>query len=197
MLLSICSLSQQLGLANLHAGEDARPCNYALQNHSDDEIMMKCCDRCSNLGSASFVVQDMVSWYTITPPLYPNTVPLSENRNAGFKEGRIGLTSTGLTIRERGNYAINLTATALNPDPSNSVFVLAFLGINGVLDTSIGTSGLIPLQPEGVGQGTISGILKDVPVGTEISILASNGGGSALPVQIVNWNINLFKIPSY
>jgi hypothetical protein len=160
---------------------------------SDDD-----CDHSCDLGSASFSTTNPENWYEILTPAYPDTVPLSLNRNNGFVKGDLALTPTGLNIQDSGDYWASITAIVLNENEEYTPLIPLFLVRDGVFDPldnslQLGATGSLP--PNQVVTLQASGILKDVADGTDLSLVATNAG-SPQPeaITIISWNIQLHKI---
>lgn len=151
---------------------------------------------CYTLGSASFTGGSTNS-YTIDPPAYPATTLLSRNRTDGFKQGKIRLTPTGLTINEPGNYLVNFSAVVYNNDVARSIVLPVFLSATNPNSTQpttvLGATETLDTNSIRTIQG--SGILPNVCPETALSILASNGGTpGSHPLTIFSWNINATRI---
>lgn len=154
-----------------------------------------CCE--SHLGSVGLATSNPTLWYDVNVPAYPESVLMSKNRNAGFRQGGVRLHSTGLEILEPGNYSVSFKATLLNPLVGSGAVVSVLLGFNGAFDpdesSSIGS--VVPLQADGVGVAQATGILENVPAGTTLSLFGSNGGGEDPQlVKVIGWDITVFKI---
>lgn len=166
---------------------------------SDFKKNKKChCHQKCQFGGASFLVTDPLSWYTINTLGFPNTVLLSLNRNKGFTQGHVSLTPSGLVINKTGNYFVIFSAILRNPDPTSTIFISVFLSLNNTFDPNDPlVTGVVTLPPESIDSAQSSQILPNIPAGTTLSLIAANSGVGTQPqaVQVVGWNINLFKIP--
>lgn len=174
------------------------------ETENDNDVVEKRCHRrrCHSdnkcqLGVAGFSGGPN-DWYEINTLSYPDVVPLSQFRNYGSYQGKIWLTPQGLIINEPGNYYVTITSILQNNDPENTVFIPTFLAINGIFNPGDTTGlGAVASLPPGLiitAQG--SGILQNVQAGTLLSIVAANGGNpNPIPVTVVSWGINVFKIP--
>ncbi len=168
-------------------------CLFAYDSSSSSAECQKC-----DLGSAGFLVTDSSLWYNIYVPFYPSSVLLSRNANRNFKEGEVSSKSTGLKINEAGNYSVSFSAVLQSNDPINTVYLPVFLVTNGNFNpmniNTFGSVAIIPVGNVGVVQG--SGILHNVKEGTTLTLVATNTADpNAVPITVVNWSINAFKIP--
>lgn len=157
-----------------------------------------CCDDCS-YASAVFGTSDLGDFYTILPPLYPEVDDLSLNRNKGFTEGSMVLNSKGIGIGESGSYWVSFNATLFFDNSSEEKTVPVFVITNGEFDPS----GAAPMlaRTETVVPGVVtsiqgSGIMRHLPAGTTLSLVASNGGSSVFdaPITVISWDINIHRI---
>jgi hypothetical protein len=154
------------------------------------------CNKCQ-LGRAGFSTMNSSNWYTIDTISYPVTVPLSINRNAGFTQGDVELTPTGLIINKSGNYFVSFSAILTNPGP-DAILIPVFVIQNGIFEpnsmNNIGSA--VSLPQNFILPTQASGIIENVNAGTTISIVATNGGSDQpQPVTVIAWNIDLFRIP--
>lgn len=165
-----------------------------------DEVRGACCmpspTNWCQIGTAGFSTSDTSNWYEITTFSYPTPTPLSFNRNIGSTQGNVQLTDSGLIIGQSGNYWANITATVIN-NGDDPLLIPTFLVYNGVFDplnqNTVGGVGLaLPGQLITI---QASGVLQNVPGGTALSIIATNGGSGAVPISIVSWGISVFRIP--
>lgn len=157
--------------------------------------------RCSislgcNLGSSGFTTMNPDNWYSIDTQPYPITVPLSLNRNNGFAQGDIELTSSGVRILKSGNYWVSYTGILFNPNV-DPVLIPIFVVLNGVFDpnntATLGTIGTVGSQMVLPISG--SGLIENIPAGTTLSIVATNGSDASTTLSVVGWNISLYRIP--
>lgn len=148
-------------------------------------------------GSAGFS-GGPTDWFTIETNSYPDVTPLSLNRNRGFKEGRLYLSPTGVTVGEDGNYWVDVVAILQNPTPDTTFLVPVYLVRDEVFDPADPNpmGGVVTLQPDIINTMNGSGILKNVSAGTRLSLVATNSGHpDPLPVTVVAWAITLYKLP--
>jgi hypothetical protein len=137
-------------------------------------------------------------WYTIDVNSYPETTPLSLNRNKGLSEGGVYLSPTGFTIGEVGNYWVSITAILQNPT-EDSILIPVYLVANETLDpddvSPIG--GIVTLDAGKINSVEGTGILKNVTPGTRLSLVATHAccSTSPVPVTVISWSISLFKMP--
>ena len=149
-----------------------------------------------HFGTATFSSSDDTLWYTITTNSYPETTPLSLNRNNGISEGSVYLSPTGFTIGEAGSYWVSITATFQN-NGENNLLIPVFLVEDEILDVEnpAQIGGIINLFPNDIASMHGAGILNDIKPGTRISLLATNGGDpEPQDVTVVAWSISLFKM---
>lgn len=151
----------------------------------------------SHFGTSGFGNVGPNSWYTITTNSYPDTVPLSQQRNNGHSEGNVFLSPTGFTIGEAGNYWVNVSAVLQNPTQDTTILIPVFLVIDEEFDENNPLSGgVVTLPYEQIITMNGSSTLKDVPAGARLSLVATNGGNPfPIPVTVAAWSISLFKIP--
>lgn len=158
--------------------------------------LKKCSSKCQ-LGIAGFSTNNPADWYTLNTFPFPETVLLSINRNRGSVQGKVELTPTGLRIGKPGNYSVSFTAILINNNPLYTPLIPVFLIRNGVFDpndtSGVGSIGALLLGVPTVIQAT--GILENVKAGTELTLVATNGG-SPQPeeITVISWGINAFKI---
>ena len=117
----------------------------------------------------------------------------------GFVKGKVELTPNGLLIGEAGDYSVTFSAILENPVEAYTALIPVFLSLNGQfnpldpIQSSLGGVVTLPTGFINTVQGT--GILHDVPAGTFLALIASNGGSpDPQPIRVVAWNISLFKI---
>ncbi len=148
-------------------------------------------------GRAGFSTISPLQWYTISTPSFPQTTPLSNNRNKGFAEGDLDLSPTGLTIGEEGDYWVEITTVLQNPTPDSSLRVLTFLVVNETLNPAAEITGGVAVVNSGSVE-TIhgTGILRNLQEGDTLSIVAANGSNTpdAKPVTVSAWAITLHKL---
>lgn len=133
--------------------------------------------------------------YTIETSPYPETVLLSDFRNAGSTQGDIQFNPSGLTIGEAGNYSISFLTILQNPSLTNGAVITVFLTLNGSLDPNEAKSASVAiLATDGAGVAQATTILENVTPGTTVSLIAANGGGKSQPINVNAWEISLFKI---
>lgn len=194
------SYYDQVGVEN---GEN--PYEERAGDQEETTKFSQCLDRPSRnssrcqLGMAGRSVNNPALWYTVNTPVYPATVPLSIDRNNGFAKGKVELTPNGLLIGEAGDYSVTFSAILQNPIEEYTAVIPVFLSLNGQfnpldpLQSSLGGVVTLPTGFINTVQGT--GILHDVPAGTFLALIASNGGSpDPQPIRVVAWNISLFKI---
>lgn len=144
----------------------------------------------------------MSLFYPIDVPSYPNPTPLSLNRNVGFVKGDVKLIPTGLKICRAGDYAVSFTAILGNATTRSNV-ISVFLVLNDLFDpnnlSTVGnTSTVFGQNPANFVVTSIvgSGILKNVPCGTTLSLVATNGESlQPDPLTVVAWEITAYRIP--
>lgn len=172
--------------------------DFIVDETADQKKQRSCCEECalSHFGTSSFHTTDTSLWYTISTNSYPDSVPLSRERNAGLSEGDIYLSPTGFTIGEKGNYWISFNAILKNPGV-DSILIPVFLAHDELFDTTSPEIGsIITLQPNEIGNTQGTGILKNVSAGTRISLVATNAGNPIpIDVTVAGWSISLFKLP--
>ncbi len=155
------------------------------------------CQKC-HLGVVGFSAQSPDTWYQMSVPTHPETVPLSLNADRGSKQGKIKLTPEGLKILEPGNYSVTFTAILLNNDPNATAIIPVYLVRNGVYDPQdlLTLGNIVALQPGLLGTVQITGILEDIKEETTLSLRASNGASSEpQEISVIAWDISAFKIP--
>lgn len=139
--------------------------------------------------------------YNIVAPVYPNSNPLSMNRNIGKAKG-IKLTDTGLKIKSAGSYSVSFSVVLINEDQSgqtNPTFFETFVILDGNNDLTdpnnvVAFGGaVIPIDQVAVMEG--SGIIIDAPAGTTVSIFVNNIGQVPVTCRVESWFIVLTKIP--
>jgi hypothetical protein len=156
---------------------------------------------CKPTATAGFS-GDPSSWYTILTPSFPDTVPMSLNRNRGFAEGPVVLESDGITVQESGNYWVSVTAYLSNPSETTGNIFPVFLVRDGTFDFKaedlLGVTLALRPVPSGdtfFDSATASGPLRNVRSGTRLSLVINNGGApDPQPVSVVAWNISLHKL---
>lgn len=167
-------------------------------HHHHDHEKEICCEKACALANAGFFSISEAERYVIPVPIYPLTTPLSKNRNYGFTEGDIQLTSTGLRINEPGNYWVSFSATLINNNETYNPELSIFLVKNGIFvpgdtDDQIAVTGGFPFDIATTLTG--SGNLFDVTKGTTLSIVASNAHSpDTEDITVVLWSINIHKI---
>lgn len=148
-------------------------------------------------GNSAFNVTDPGLWYTITTNSYPETVPLSQGRNHGSKRGALYLSPTGFTIGRDGNYWVSVTAVMQNPG-EETILIPVFLVRDETFDPEDSTSlgDVVTLVPNEVTSLHASGVVMDLKAGTRLSLVATNGGSpTPQPVNVVAWEISMFRLP--
>lgn len=179
-------------------------CAYDLEHLCEEKKLgVSSCNPCfkSNwcqIGTAGFSTQNPADWYDILTFAFPETTPLSLNRNRGSTQGNVQLNSTGITIGQAGNYSVSITAILTNNNQSYTPLIPIFLVRDGVFDpsdtSSIGGVSLVPFEQITTIQAT--GVLEYVTAGTTLSIVATNGGSpQPEPIKVVGWSISAFRIP--
>ena len=142
-------------------------------------------------------------FYPIEVPIFPQTTLLSLDRTLGFVEGDIELTPTGLKIGRTGSYAVTFTVIVRNPTPNSHSVFSVFLILNDQFDpnntqtVSNTTTVFGGDNPSDFVLTSIvgNGILKNVPCGTTLSLVASNGGDNILdPLTVIGWDITAYRI---
>lgn len=191
-ILRLCSLLafsySHVDATNLDTNIIINGQNYLPEACQNEEV--------SNFGSAGFSVTDTSLWYTIETNSYPNTVPLSQNRNRGVSEGDVYLSPNGFTIGEAGNYWVSFSAVLQNPG-SDGALIPVFLVIDETFDFDSPSllGGVVALPPNEIGTVNATGILKDLPAGSRISLVATNGGNPfPQPINVSAWSISLHKL---
>lgn len=137
-------------------------------------------------------------FYTVNAPSYPATVPLSLNRNIGETHGDIELNSMGITITTPGTYLVNFEAILFNTTGSDEV-ISVFLVENDTYDPNnlltLGSTATLPASGA-ITPIQANGILANVPAGTKLSLVVSNGDGNPSDtVTVAAWFIVATKIP--
>ena len=182
-----------LSCTMLQANEDTN-----IDVTTDQKHQRSCCEECdlSHFGTSSFHTTDPSLWYTISTNSYPDSIPLSLERNSGLSEGDIYLSPTGFTIGQTGNYWISFTAILQNPGV-DSILIPVFLAHDETFDiVSPEIGSITALQPNEIGNAQGTGILKNVVAGTRISLVATNAGNPLpIDVTVAGWSISLFKLP--
>ncbi len=155
----------------------------------------------SHLGMAGFS-GDPTLWYDITTSGYPDMVLLSQNRNSGFTQGKVQLTSTGLKINAPGNYSISFSAsiTCQNDEAEDIPLIPVYLVKNNNYSpankNTIGSMASLQQPEAGLLVTNVHGSgIMNLQAGTTLSLVAANSGGSDVPLTVVAWNISAFKIP--
>ena len=189
-----------LGLISSHSACAASfyPCQQPIENiEAHCFAHFNYCDSNTHFANPGFSVTDTSQWYDITTLSYPVTTPLSLNRNKGVSEGRVYLSPSGVTIGEAGNYWVSITAILYNSAPETAlipVFLVRDEQFNFNDPSLIG--GVVTLPTDIVSTVNATGILHNVPEGTRLSLVATNGGNPLpQPIKVVSWNISLFKMP--
>jgi|GEM_PF-1964880 len=153
---------------------------------------------CCHLGKAGFA-GGPAEWYVIDTAPFPNVSLLSQNRIRGSTQGNVALTPTGLRIDEPGNYSASIDVVLLNNDPEYTPITPIFLVLNDTFDSINPTSnpGSVVTLPYGfIISASGTGILENVPAGTNLSIVITNSGSpEPEPVTVLGWSISVFKIP--
>lgn len=180
-----------LSFSSIQAGELPKSCKKGASKNTKASHHQS-----SNFGNAGFGVTDPSLWYTISTHSYPDSVPLSLNRNKGLSEGEVYLSPTGFTIGEEGSYWVNITAILQNPG-TDSILIPVFLAQNETFnEESPEIGGVVTLAPNIITSVHGTGVIKNIEAGTRLSLVATNGG-DPLPqdVNVVGWGISLFKLP--
>lgn len=187
-----------LACSMLQADDLSTSADVSSNEVSDQESQRSCCNECciSHFGTSAFQSTDPGLWYTISTNSYPDSVPLSLQRNSGLSEGEIYLSPTGFTIGESGNYWISFTAVLQNPGV-DAILIPVFLAQDEVFDTASPEIGsIVTLQANEIGSAHGTGIIKNIAAGTRISLVATNAGNPfPIDVTVSGWNISLFKLP--
>ena len=162
---------------------------------SECQCYRPCQESNSNFGTSGFGGSPDL-WYTISTHSYPDSVPLSLNRNKGLSEGGVYPSPTGFTIGEGGDYWISITAILQNLG-ADTILIPVFLALNEEFnpdDPEVG--GVVTLEPNIISNLHGTGIVKNIEPGTRLSLVATNAG-APLPqdVVVVAWSISLFKLP--
>ncbi len=150
-----------------------------------------------NLGTAAFATDDPLNWYFVNPPPYPATTPFSLNRNVGFTQGNISLTTDGLEVNKPRNYWISFSAVVLNPDVMNTPGIGVSIVRDGVyipLDPTLPPGGVAVLPPNSPVTITGSGVLPNVATGTDLSLVAFSTAGVMADVAVISWSISITRI---
>ena len=117
----------------------------------------------------------------------------------------IELTDDGLRINKAGTYSITFTAVIQNPSTEYSAIFPVFLAFNDQFN---------PDDPRGLGATaflcpgsgdlacasgetlTSTATIPNIPCGTKISLVVSNGGSpQPEPLRIFGWGISVHRIP--
>lgn len=157
----------------------------------------ECCGG-SHYGTANFSVTDPSLWYTIDTNSYPDAVPLSLERNKGFRKGGVYLSPTGFTVGEAGNYWVSITAILQNTVEDSTPLIPVFLVRDETFDPADPSTlgGVVSLPTNSIETVNASGILENVEEGTLLSLVATNAGNPfPQPIKVVAWGISIYKMP--
>jgi len=135
--------------------------------------------------------------YDLTIPTFPGSTTISLNRNAGFTEGNVELTPTGLKVNQAGVYLINFTVVIGLPGslpPPSDLDIIALLALNDTVDlnnvVTIATVGTLqPNFPTVIHGNSII----HIPFGTTLSLVALTTE-APIPATVHRWNINIVKV---
>lgn len=133
----------------------------------------------------------------LTTPTYPNTLPLSTNRNGGKAVGRaLKLTPTGILVKKSGDYSVSFSSVLFQNNaqiPSTEFNI--FLVKNGLLaDTVAASSNSVAPSSVLTFNGGPS-IAFNVKKGTLLSLVINNGVGSTVPIGYFSWQIVVTQLP--
>lgn len=172
-------------------------CADVVPTNSDEFLQYCCFENKEHYATAAFSGGPDI-WYMIDTNSYPDAVALSKSRNKGFSKGRVYLSPTGVTIGEQGDYWVNVTAILQNLVEEDTPLIPVFLVADETFDPDgdIFLGGVVSLPVNMINTCQFSGILRDIPEGARLSIVATNAGNpEPQPVQVVSWSITLFKMP--
>ena len=162
-----------------------------------------------NAGTARFFNNDTSQFINVAIPTFPITTPISLNRNVGQTTGHVTLTSNGLLLGRVGDpkttwqvsFTSILFANGAFP-PFGFAAVNVFVALNGEVGTDLSQNNLLAsvvfldstAVPQ-VAQG--SGLLIDIPGGTQISLVAAMSGSP--PGTVINlvepaWSIDASQV---
>jgi len=174
---------------------------HSKHSHKSKSSKKKCRNNSCQLGLSGHA-GGRNFFYPIVVPPHPMTTPLSLDRTLGFAEGDIKLTPTGLKICRAGTYLVNFTAIVGNTTTTNDI-ISVFLILNDLFDPNntetVGNSATVRGEDPAnfiVTSIVGSGILKNVPCGTTLSLVASNGENPFQSdlLQVLAWEITANRI---
>ena len=108
------SASAACGENSLVCAPNATPCCYV------------CPEKQGTFGVSGRGNAGPDQWYTIETNSYPQTTPLSINRNLGDSEGALYLSPTGFTVGEEGDYLVTISAVLQNPNEESIFLILQY-----------------------------------------------------------------------
>ena len=136
-------------------------------------------------------------WYTIETNSYPVTTPLSLNRNVGDSEGALYLSPTGFTVGAEGDYLVTISAVLQNPSEESIFLIPVFLVLDEVFNPEdpLQVGGVVTLPSDEINTLQGTGIIRNVPAGTRLSLVATNSGyETPIPVTVAAWSITAVKL---
>jgi hypothetical protein len=155
------------------------------------------CDHVSHFGTAGFSVTDPNEWYIIATNSYPEVEPLSLQRNTGNSAGRVYLSPTGFTIGEAGDYLVSITAVLQNGSEDEALLVPVFLAVDDefLVDDKPLIGGVVTLTGDEIETVQGTGTVKNLPEGSRLSLVITNGGyPMTKDVIVASWAITVLKI---